>query len=324
MDYMPIGTARVPRGNFNSGTSFVTKTTGQLLLNYSTALFDNLQVNAMVGGNLERNVSRSTYNGGSEFIVPEFISFSNLAIQSATVGFSQYGQNSVFGSADFGFKDILYLTFTGRQDWFSTLSVGNNSIFYPSVGTSLILSEAIKLPTSISFAKIRGSYAQVGGATVSPYQINQLYTFQQGGHLGRPVQNTSSGLSNPDLRPLTSTTYEGGIDFQFLNNRLGLDFTYYNRKTTDDILSTSIAVTSGYTSALLNVGELSNKGIEVLLTAQPVVKENFDWGVSYNFAYNKSEILKLAPGLSSVGGAGVGSPYNTLRGRTYLTNELGQ
>src|SRR5690606_28425055 len=135
-DYMPIGTARVPRGNFNSGTTFVTKTTGQLLLNYTVTLFNNLHINAMVGGNLERNVSSSTYNGGSEFIVPEFISFSNLAIQSATVGYSEYGQNSVFGSADFGFKDILYLTFTGRQDWFSTLSVGNNSIFCPSVGSS--------------------------------------------------------------------------------------------------------------------------------------------------------------------------------------------
>src|SRR5690606_14479300 len=146
MDYMPIGTARVPRGNFNSGTSFVTKTTGQLLLNYSTTLFDQLMVTAMAGGNLERNVSRSTSNGGSEFIVPEFISFSNLAIQSASVGFSQYGQNSVFGSADFGYKNLLYLTFTGRQDWFSTLSVGSNSIFYPSVGTSIILSEAINMP----------------------------------------------------------------------------------------------------------------------------------------------------------------------------------
>src|SRR5690606_27970314 len=145
----------------------------------------------------------------------------------------------------------------------------------------------------------------------------QLYTFQQGGHIGRPVQNTSSALSNPDLRPLTSTTYEGGLELQVLDNRLGLDFTYYNRKTTDDILSTSIAASSGYTSALLNVGELSNRGIELLLTGEPVRSDNFNWDVSYNMAYNKSEILKLAPALSTGGGSGVGSPYNTLRGRTY-------
>ncbi len=323
MDYMPIGTAKRPRGLFNSGTSFVTKTTAQALLNYNKTFFEDFQFTAMAGGNIERNVSESTSNFGSEFIVPDFISYSNLAIQSAGVGLSRFGQNSVFGSADIGYKSLLYFTFTGRQDWFSTLNPGNNSIFYPSFGTSFILSDAIKLPSIISFAKIRASWAQVGGATVNPYQINQLYTFAQGGHIGRPVQNTSSALSNPDLRPLTSTTYEGGIDMQFLNNRLGLDFTYYNRKTTDDILSTSIAASSGYTSALLNVGELSNRGVEILLTGTPIKSNNFTWDVSYNAAYNKSEILKLAPGLSTVGGAGVGRPYNTIRGRTYLTNASG-
>lgn len=324
MDYMPIGTAKRPNGLFNSGTSFVTKTTGQLLLNYNTSFSENFQVNALVGGNLERNVTRSTSNNGSEFIVPDFISYSNLAIQLAKVGFSQFGQNSVFGSADLNYRGLLYLTFTGRNDWFSTLNPGNNSIFYPSVGASYIVSEAIQLPEVFSFVKLRASWAQVGGATVNPYQINQLYTFAEGGHIGRPVQNTSNALSNPNLRPLTSTTYEGGIDLQLLNNRLGLDFTYYNRKTTDDILSTSIAASSGYTTALLNVGELSNKGVEILLSGQPFKLSVFNWNMSYNFAYNKSEILKLAPGLSTVGGAGVGRPYNTLRGRTYLTNADGQ
>lgn len=323
MDYMPIGTAKFPKGLFNSGTSFVTKTTAQALLNYNKTFFSNFQVSAMAGANLERNVSESTSNSGYEFIVPDFISYSNLGIQSSGVGMSRFGQNSVFGSADIGYKSILYFTFTGRQDWFSTLNPGNNSIFYPSVGTSFILSDAIKLPSVISFAKLRASWAQVGGATVNPYQINQLYTFAQGGHIGRPVQNTSSALSNPNLRPLTSTTYEGGIDIQFLNNRLGLDFTYYNRKTTDDILSTSIAATSGYTSALLNVGELSNKGVEILLTGTPIKSNKFTWDVSYNMAYNKNTIEKLAPGLSTVGGAGVGRPYNTLRGVTYKTNASG-
>ena len=324
MDFMPVGTAKRPKGLFNSGTSFITKTTGQFLFNYTTTFLKNFQLTALAGGNLERNVANSTFNNGQEFIVPDFISFTNLSIQSSGIGFSQYGQNSAFASADLGYKRLIYLTFTGRQDWFSTLNPGNNSIFYPSVGGSFIVSDALKLPSSISFAKIRASWAQVGGATVNPYQINQLYTFEQGGHIGRPVQTTSPALSNPNLRPLTSTTYEGGIDLQLFNNRLGLDLTYYSRKTTDDILSTSIAASSGYTSALLNVGELSNKGIEVLLTGQPIKSANFVWDVSYNMAYNRSEILKLAPGLTSVGGAGVGSPYNTIRGRTYLTNAKGQ
>ena len=217
----------------------------------------------------------------------------------------------------------MYLTFTGRQDWFSQLRPGKNSIFYPSVGTSFILSDAIRLPNLISFAKLRASYAQVGQATVNPYQINQLYTFEQGGHIGRPVQNTSSALANYELQPLTSTTYEGGIDLQFLNNRLGLDFTYYSRQTTDDIIAVPTAASSGYTSALLNVGALSNKGIEMLLTGVPIKGKNFNWEVSYNYAYNKSEVLKLAPGVSSVNGSRVGDPFNTIQGVTYLTNAAG-
>ena len=323
MDYMPVGTAKRPKGLFNSGTSFATKTTGQVLVNYNTSFLTDFQLITMVGGNIDRNVFNSTSNGGTEFIVPNFISYSNLALQSASVGFSQSGQNSVFGSADLSYKGIFYLTATARQDWFSTLNPGKNSILYPSVGASIILSDAMKLPSLISFAKLRASYAQVGGSTVSPYQINQSYSFQQGGHLGQPVQTTSSALSNPDLRPLTSTTYEGGIDMQFLNNRLGLDFTYYNRKTTDDIYSTAIAASSGYTSALLNVGELSNKGVEILLTGQPIKTSKFNWDVSYNFAYNKSEIEKLSSGLTSIAGVQIGRPYNTIRGRTYLTNASG-
>lgn len=324
MDFMPVGTAKRPKGLFNSGTSFATKTTGQLLVNYNTTFLKDFQVTTMAGANIDRNVFNSTYNGGTEFIVPNYISFSNLSLQSANVGFSQYGQNSVFGSADLSYKGIFYLTGTARQDWFSTLNPGKNSILYPSVGASVILSDAIKLPSLISFAKLRASYAQVGGSTVGPYQINQSYSFQQGGHLGQPVQTTSSALSNPDLRPLTSTTYEGGIDIQFLHNRLGLDFTYYNRKTTDDIYSTAIASSSGYTSALLNVGELSNKGIEVLLTSQPIKTNKFNWDMSYNFAYNKSAIEKLSSGLTSIAGVEIGRPYNTIRGRTYLTNASGQ
>jgi hypothetical protein len=323
MDYMPVGTLKRPLGLYNSSASFSHRTTGQILMNYNTSIIKDLTVNVLGGGSIERNLIEGTTNNGSEFIVPNFISYSNLALQKADVQFSQYGQNSVFGSADFSFKNLLYLTFTGRQDWFSQLRPGKNSIFYPSVGTSFILSDAIRMPNLISFAKLRASYAQVGQATVNPYQINQLYTFEQGGHIGRPVQNTSSALANYDLQPLTSTTYEGGVDLQFLNNRLGLDFTYYSRQTTDDIIAVPTAASSGYTSALLNVGALSNKGVEILLTGVPIKGKGFNWEVSYNYAYNKSEVLKLAPGVASVNGSRVGDPFNTIQGVTYLTNAAG-
>jgi outer membrane receptor protein involved in Fe transport len=115
---------------------------------------------------------------------------------------------------------------SGRQDWFSVLNTASNSIFYPAIGGSLILSEAFQLPSAVSFAKLRGSWAQVGGANVAAYQIYQSYSMAQGGHNGRPVQQLGSALvPNPNLRPLTSTTYEVGVEAKFLHNRVGLDLT---------------------------------------------------------------------------------------------------
>jgi TonB-linked SusC/RagA family outer membrane protein len=324
MSSMPYGTALVPLGTFFSSTSFVTETTGQAILNYNYHFLKDFHFNVLAGGALEKNVFESASHNGSDFIVPNFTSFNNLAVQSTSIGFNQLGQNSLFASLDIDYKKLIYLTFTGRQDWFSVLNPGNNSIFYPSGGASFILSDALKLPSVINFAKLRASWAQVGSATVSPYQINTSYGFLAGGFDGLPVQTTSSQLANPNLKPLTSTTYEGGINIEFFKSRLGIDITYYNRKTTDDILGVGVASSSGYTSALLNSGSISNKGIELMLTGQPVKSSNFNWDVSYNMAYNKSEILKLAPGLTSVNGSQVGQPYDTRLDRTYVTNDKGQ
>ncbi len=205
----------------------------------------------------------------------------------------------MFGSVDLDFKNIFFLTFTGREDWFSTLSPKNNNIFYPSVGGSLILSDAFNLPSFINMAKVRGSWAQVGGGAPDPYAINLTYSNVPSS--GQPLLNvTSDKISNAALKPYTSTTYEAGLEMQLLNNRLGLDLTYYNRQTTDDIVNTQISGTSGYNNVVLNVGELRNRGIELLLTGKPVRRGDFSWNVSYNMAYNESKVVELAPGLTSV------------------------
>ena len=264
---------------------------------------------------MQRNEYDQTAITGAEFTIPYFYSYTNLATSTTVPTYTKSAINSVFASADIGYKDMIYLTVSGRQDWFSVLNIVNNNIFYPAVGGTFILSDAVQLPRAFSFVKLRGSWAQVGGATVSPYQITQSYTMVPGGHNGRPVQSltaTATGATvvpNADLRPLTSTTAEAGFEARFLNNRLGLDFTLYDRKTTDDIVQGNIALSSGYSAALLNVGELSNRGVEVLVTGTPIKSEGngLTWDVSYNVAYNKSEVIKLAPGLDNLTvGDGVG------------------
>ncbi|GAB3801146.1 SusC/RagA family TonB-linked outer membrane protein [Spirosoma humi] len=330
----PTNNAYQPLGSYQGRKTTSSETNGMLTLNYNTTFFKDLSFSALLGGNAQKAIFDQTLIEGNEFTVPYFYSYTNLATSTTTPTYFKSAINSVFGSADFGYKNIAYLTVSGRQDWFSVLNPKSNHIFYPSVGGSFILSDAIQLPKAINFAKIRASWAQVGGATVNAYQIYQYYTMQQGGHNGRPVQVLSSSqVPNPDLKPLTSTTYEGGIEAKFLNNRLGIDLTLYNRKTTDDIVTSNIALSSGYTSALLNVGALSNKGVELLLTGTPVKTATFGWDVSFNMAYNKSKIERLAEGITGVDiGQGVGGglvrnvldrPYGTVWGYRKKTDANG-
>ncbi|GAB4023430.1 SusC/RagA family TonB-linked outer membrane protein [Spirosoma koreense] len=330
----PTNNAYQPLGSYEARKTTSSETNGMLTLNYNTTFFKDLSFSALLGANAQKAIFDQTLIAGTEFTVPYFYSYTNLATSTTTPTYLKSAINSVFGSVDFGYKNVAYLTLSGRQDWFSVLNPKSNHIFYPSVGGSFILSDAFRLPQAISFAKLRASWAQVGGATVNAYQIYQYYSMQQGGHNGRPVQVLSSAqVPNPDLKPLTSTTYEAGIEAKFLNNRIGIDLTLYNRKTTNDIVTSNIALSSGYTSALLNVGELSNKGVELLLTGTPIKKADFGWDVSYNMAYNKSKIERLAQGITGVDiGTGVGGgivrnvvdrPYGTVWGYQKKTDANG-
>lgn len=335
----PTGNAFAPLGTYESRRVTSSETNGMLTLNYHTNVFETLSLDAMAGGNMQRNIYDQTAIDGAEYTIPYFYSYTNLATTTTKPTYAKSAINSLFASVDLGYKGIVYLTMSGRQDWFSVLNTSSNSIFYPAIGGTFIVSDAFDLPQVVSFAKLRGSWAQVGGATVEPYQISQTYTMVQGGHNGRPVQGLTTNAAlitvvpNQDLRPLTSTTYEGGIEAGFLDNRLGFDLTLYNRKTTDDIVQSNIALSSGYTAALLNVGELSNKGVELLVTGTPMKKVSFEWDISYNVAYNKSKVVKLAEGIDNltvgngVGGGtirnAVGGTYGEVWGYRKLTNENG-
>ncbi|MGC3946140.1 MAG: SusC/RagA family TonB-linked outer membrane protein [Chryseolinea sp.] len=314
----PTGNAYAPLGTYEERDVTSSETNGMLTLNYSTQFARTFSVTALLGGNMQRNVYDQIAINGSEFTVPYFYSYTNLATMTTTPTYYKTAINSVFGSVDLSYKGFLYLTMSGRQDWFSVLNPKSNSIFYPAVGGTFVMSDAIHFPRAVSFAKLRASWAQVGGANVGAYQTYQTYSMVQGGHNGRPVQQLGSAtVPNPDLRPLTSTTYEAGLEAGFFSNRLTFDLTVYHRKTTQDIVQSNIATSSGYTSAVLNVGELSNKGIELLVSGTPVRRSDFSWDVSYNVAYNKSEILQLAEGITSLtvgDGVGGGTIRNVIGG----------
>jgi TonB-linked SusC/RagA family outer membrane protein len=260
--------------------------------------FGAIGLNVFVGANrMRRSFERIAATGGP-FNVPFFHAINNVQNRNFGYDFNASGINSVFGSAEVSFNNYLFVTATARQDWFSVLNPEQNSILYPSIGGSFVFSDAFAgLPAFLSFGKVRATWAQVGSVTVNPYQVNQVYSLLSAPHLGAAMASLASGSTIPNrtLRPLTSTEYEFGADLRFLQNRLGLDVTYYHQKTTDDQLNAQIPISSGFGSTQVNVGQMENKGIELLLTGTPVAGA-LTWDVSFNFARNRNRVISLIEG----------------------------
>ena len=331
----PYGTPQTPRGNMGVANRNFTETNTELLLGVNRKFGERFGINALFGGNLMRQVSLNSNYGGSNFNIPYFYDISNIdpAARNSSENYIERRINSVYGSAEFSYNNYLFITATARNDWFSTLAPANNSILYPSVGGSFVLSEAVKMPKAINYLKLRASWAQAGGDT-DPYNLS-LYYGLVGAHLGAPLaQINGDRVPNSNLQPLTSTTGEAGFETRLFNNKLGIDFAAYTRKTTNDIVGATISNTSGYNSALFNVGEISNKGIELLLTYRLASNKDFSWDASFNMGYNKSEVVSLYGNLTTLRvdenrtriayiHQDVGLPYSQVKGFTYKRDAAG-
>jgi TonB-linked SusC/RagA family outer membrane protein len=300
-ELVPQGTGYQRGGSATEQTTQVREINQEWTLGADKA-FGKLNVNAFVGGNKMTNKSETVADYGSDFNVPFFASVSNGKNQSIGWGYSARGINSLFGSAEISYGGYLYLTGTARNDWFSVLNPKNNSKLYPSVGASFVVTDAFKnLPKVISFGKVRAAWGQVATANVNTYGLASTYSLFAQGHLGRPLGSFSNGdnIPNPNLVPALSTETEFGAEVKFLEDRVGLDITYYNQKTTDDILDGTVSIASGFASTSMNIGQLTNKGIELLITATPV-KGQFTWDVSLNLAKNKNKVVELSGGATEL------------------------
>ncbi len=278
----------------------VTETNHEALLVYTGKFAEVFDVTASFGGNLMQSQTDILSAFGTEITTPGVISLINF--QNVSISPEQFRKkiNSVFGFLQLGYKGYLYLDLTARNDWSSTLPVSNNSYFYPSVSGSFIPTEAfdINLPW-LTFAKIRGSWAQVGGDT-DPYKLNLTYSMAGRTHMGFPLGGISGTLlPNPNLKPQTATSYEFGTDLRFFQNRIGLDFTYFNQLTTDQILEVQVPEASGYERAIINSGDIRNKGIELMLHARPV-EGSFKWDFSLNFAKIKNTVVALSDQVDAI------------------------
>ncbi len=216
---------------------------------------------------------------------------------SNTGNYQNYGyrreQQSVFAATTFGYKNMLYLDITGRNDWSSTLAnTGNLSFFYPSAGLTALLSEMITMPESISFGKVRASFAQVGN------DVPAFYTSPTSNYTAANPQNINPTVGprpGTNLKPESQDSYELGTEWRFVNNKFGIELTYYNNKTKDELLTIPAPATNaeGYQNYAYNGGVIKNSGIEVLLNAKIIDNDKFKWDATVNYSKNNNEVSGL-------------------------------
>ncbi len=296
----PYGTAFSAFGGMDEqGTEFQ-ELNNELLLEYDKELTNAIGLNIFVGGNQLKNMRETLGGSGSNFSVPFLHTLNNAANRSTIYIPRPFAVNSVFASAEVAVNRAIYLSGTVRKDWFSTLTnldgTSDNSEVYYSAGASVVLSDLLKLPTQIDYAKFRVSYGEVGGvgAAEEPFLLGLNYGIFGQGHEGNPLGGVNNGSIPPlDLSPLTSSEFEIGLDFRLFQNRLGADLAFYNRQTTNDILSAAVSPTSGFGSKVVNIGKMENVGIELLLYGSPVKTSDFRWDVSFNFANNRNKVVSL-------------------------------
>ncbi|WP_413666951.1 SusC/RagA family TonB-linked outer membrane protein [Mucilaginibacter sp. Mucisp86] len=328
---------KYPKGSFRTQNIYSEEQGADFLLKYNKKITHDVNITATAGGSMLRNNYNRDEVRADSLVYPGVYSMANNAGPLVTLPYkSKYAINSFYGLLSTSFKDYLYVDLTARQDWISTLATANRTdqvgFFYPSASMSFLPSEAFKLPKFIDYAKVRASLAGVGSGTTNPYQTSFNYVSAGSTYAGG-LQNPRT-LSNPDLKPLRTTTLEVGAEARMFNNRLGFDIALYTGNTKNQILSRTVDQSSGYNQAVINVGKVSNKGIEITLNGTPVRKANvFSWNVTATFSANKNTIEQLADSAvvlrnGPTGGgqivARVGGSMGDMYGRGYLRSPDGQ
>lgn len=324
-------------GRFSTTDAFATVT---------KQLNDDFTLRINGGMNYQQRYTERVINDGSGIIVPGLYSLTNLTtFQPVEKGQSETRLLGLFGDVQLTYRNYLSLNVTGRNDWSSTLPKKNRTFFYPSASVSYVFSDALNIDSKyLTLGKIRANVAAVG-KTADPYQLNAIftrasvddgfqgqYTFPYAGVPGFRVGNA---LGNPDLKSELTTAWEIGTELRFLkDDRIGIDFTYYNSKSEDILVAVPIPSTSGYTSIFSNAGTMRNRGIEVLLTATPVRLNNgFEWDVSLNYTRNRNQVLEVTSNTPniSIGGlsspvleARVGQPYGSFFGSAMRRDDQGR
>lgn len=346
---IPTNSDGTYKGSYNVGESWGTNVNADFLVGASKK-FNKFSVDASFGGNTFRVKNHNFSENASNLTVRDFFSIANGVTKTPTYGFSQTRTNSLYGLAEFGYNSMFYLNFTGRTDWFSVLNPKYNSKFYPSVSGSFVFSELLKDLKWLTYAKLRGSWAQVGSSNgVNAYDGLLTYSIGTNQFNGQTtasitLPNNVNLAPNLALQPFTVTEKELGLEARLWDNRLHVDVGYFDKVTTDQIMSIQLSDASGYSSSKQNIGSLKNSGLELLIEYTPIQTRNFTWTTAWNTTYLKTEVLSVGQNpdgtpiqdllVLNFNGTGneflgelhytVGMPMNQLYVKTYLRNDNGE
>ena len=327
------GTSGTPYGNYSEENYTVQENNTEAVLTYQKQISQDWNVDALVGCNVRNKKYEYNYQAAPRLAVPDLYTLTNSRDQlTSSNDFYRLRQYGVYASATVNYKNWAYLSLTGRNDWSSTLPVGNNSYFYPSVTASVLLNEALGFTSrQVNYLKLRGGWSQVG-ADADPYQLANVYDIQTAFN-GNPMLTASTTGKNPNLKPEQTNSTEIGLEGSFFDNRLHLDFSYYQTDSKNQILSLATSAASRYTSQVRNAGHIRNRGYEVQLGIVPIRKAGFEWRADINYSSNRSKVIKLddeglitsyqlySSGIQIL--AQVGESYGTLFGSSYTKDDKG-
>lgn len=302
-----FSTQRFPFGQYRESDLTGEERNSDFLFSVNKSINKNFAFSGTIGGNQMRQQSRFKEQNAGQLNIPGIYNLTNsrIALEVAQSDIKK-NVNSLYGSAQIGFKNYLFLDVTARNDWSSALTLPNalkvfgneqNSYFYPSAALSAVISDMVSLPDFVSFAKLRASYAQVGNDT-DPFTFTQAYN-PSNPFGGTQVYGETDRLANLSLKPEISTAVEFGADLRFFNNRIGLDVTFYESRTRNQILNIPLSLTSGFSSRSINAGEIKNYGFEAMLNLIPVQTKNFKWSIDVNYSSNRSEVISLTDNLKN-------------------------
>jgi TonB-linked SusC/RagA family outer membrane protein len=295
-----IGDMDFPSGYYSETVNLFREVNTDFLFSFDKGFGQNFHFSLNFGGNrMDRNTQQNV-GTAPELAVPGVYNVANSAVTPTTSNYySAKRMNSLYGFGQLGFKNALFVDFSVRNDWSSALPAKHNSYLYPSVSLSAVITDLLGIKSDVlSFAKVRASWAQVGGDT-GPFSLAPTVSFGDGWNASPKLLNLGvpNVLPNALLKPQKNNSLEFGADLRFFLDRIRLDVTYYTQKSLNQIVDVPISPASGYTAKTVNAGEIDNKGIEVLLALTPVNSKDFRWDITFNFSKNKNKVVSLAEGI---------------------------